>query len=165
MAQAAQDPGSAIPMIGASGAIGGILGAYLLLYPQARVLVLIPLGFFTQLIRVRAVFVLGFWFVLQLFSSAAQTAGTGGVAYWVARGRLRRRRSPDRRLPKARISASRRQARPFAADRRQGPGAARRPLGIGGALSKPIGSERWLRAPPASPKNGTDGCRGTHRKR
>ena len=82
MAQAAQDPGSAIPMIGASGAIGGILGAYLLLYPQARVLVLIPLGFFTQLIRVRAVFVLGFWFVLQLFSSAAQTAGTGGVAYW-----------------------------------------------------------------------------------
>lgn len=82
MAQAAQDPGSAIPMIGASGAIGGILGAYLLLYPRARVLVLIPLGFFTQLIRVRAVFVLGFWFVLQLLNSTASSAGAGGVAYW-----------------------------------------------------------------------------------
>ena len=53
-----------------------------MLYSHARVLVLIPLGPFTQLIRVRAVFVLGFWFVLQLFSSAAQTAGTGGVACW-----------------------------------------------------------------------------------
>ena len=68
MGPATQDPGSAVPMIGA---IGAILGAYLLLYSHARVLVLIPLGSFTQLIRVRAVFVLGFWFVLQLFSSAA----------------------------------------------------------------------------------------------
>ena len=67
--QVLQDPDSQIPMIGASGAISGVLGAYLLLYPRARVLVLIPLGFIAQLVRMPAGWVLGLWFVLQIGSS------------------------------------------------------------------------------------------------
>ncbi len=82
LAQAFQDPASTVPMIGASGAIGGVLGAYVLLYPQARVLVLIPLGFFFYTLRIRALYVLGFWFVLQFVSSALAGAQVGGVAYW-----------------------------------------------------------------------------------
>lgn len=82
LAQGFQDPNSAVPMIGASGAIGGVLGGYLLLYPKARVLVLIPLGFFTQLIRIPALAVLGFWFVLQFIQSALSSEVGGGVAYW-----------------------------------------------------------------------------------
>ena len=54
---------STIPMVGASGAIGGILGAYIVNHPKAKVLVLIPLGFFSQIIKIPAIFVLGFWFV------------------------------------------------------------------------------------------------------
>jgi hypothetical protein len=69
-------------MIGASGAIGGVLGAYLLLYPQARVLVLIPLGFFFYTLRIRALYVLGFWFLLQFLQSAMTAGQQGGVAYW-----------------------------------------------------------------------------------
>ncbi|MCZ6466985.1 MAG: rhomboid family intramembrane serine protease [Alphaproteobacteria bacterium] len=82
LAQGFHDPNSAVPMIGASGAIGGVLGGYLLLYPRARVLVLIPLGFFTQLIRIPALAVLGFWFVLQFIQSALSSGEGGGVAYW-----------------------------------------------------------------------------------
>ena len=82
LAQGFYDPSSAVPMIGASGAIGGVLGGYLLLYPRARVLVLIPLGFFTQLIRIPALAVLGFWFVLQFIQSALSSGEGGGVAYW-----------------------------------------------------------------------------------
>jgi rhomboid family protein len=82
LAQAFSDPSSTVPMVGASGAIAGVLGAYLLLFPRAHVLVLIPLGLFTQLIRVPALIVLGFWFLLQ-FVQGAMTAGqSGGVAYW-----------------------------------------------------------------------------------
>jgi len=80
LAQLALDPSSQVPMIGASGAIAGLLGAYLILHPKAHVLVLIPLGIFTQLIRVPAMLVLGLWFVLQLFNQA--TSGEGaGVAF------------------------------------------------------------------------------------
>jgi membrane associated rhomboid family serine protease len=68
-------------MVGASGAISGILGAYLLLHPHARVLVLIPLGFWSQLVRIRAVWVLGFWFVMQLINSALSDSSGGGVAF------------------------------------------------------------------------------------
>lgn len=82
LAQAFQDPTSVVPMIGASGAIGGVLGGYLMLFPHARVLVLIPLGFFTQLIRIPAVIVLGLWFVLQFVQSAMTVGQQGGVAYW-----------------------------------------------------------------------------------
>ncbi len=82
LAQALQDPSSIVPMIGASGAIGGVLGGYLLLYPRARVLVLIPLGFFMHLMRIPALAVLGFWFVLQFLQTALSGGEAGGVAYW-----------------------------------------------------------------------------------
>ena len=75
MTQVFMDTYSQVPMVGASGAIGGILGAYLINYPNARVLVLIPFGFFSQLIKIKALYVLGFWFILQFISSG------GGVAY------------------------------------------------------------------------------------
>jgi len=75
MTQVLIDTNSQIPMVGASGAIGGVLGAYLINYPNAKVLVLIPFGFFSQLIKIKALYVLGLWFVLQFISSG------GGVAY------------------------------------------------------------------------------------
>jgi len=82
LGQAIMDPSSTIPMIGASGAISGVLGAYLLLHPHARVLVIIPLGIFSQLMRLPALWVLGFWFVFQLLSSALAAKGQGGVAWF-----------------------------------------------------------------------------------
>lgn len=81
LAHAIPNADSAIPMIGASGAISGVLGAYLLLYPHAKVSVLIPLGFYSQIIRMPAMFVLGFWFIFQLISSAITTKTGGGVAW------------------------------------------------------------------------------------
>lgn len=81
LAQALPDPQSQIPMIGASGAISGVLGAYLLLYPHARVLVAIPIGFYITTVNLKAGWVLGFWFVLQLISSAASAGQQGGVAF------------------------------------------------------------------------------------
>lgn len=80
--QILQNPESQIPMIGASGAISGILGAYLLLYPHARVLVLIPLGFFLHMARIPAGWVLGLWFVYQILSSALTAQEGGGVAWF-----------------------------------------------------------------------------------
>ena len=67
-------------MVGASGAISGILGAYMLLYPRARVLVLIPLGFFSQLIYVPAVLVLGLWFLMQVLSGGMSLGTEGGAS-------------------------------------------------------------------------------------
>ena len=81
LAQALPNTDSTIPMIGASGAISGVLGSYLLLYPHARVLVLIPLGFYTRLVHLPAMAVLGFWFVLQLISTAFADPRGGGVAF------------------------------------------------------------------------------------
>lgn len=81
LAQALPNPDSVIPMVGASGAISGVLGAYLLLYPHARVLVVIPLGFLLYAPRVPAGFVLGFWFLLQLVSSLSASPDQGGVAF------------------------------------------------------------------------------------
>ncbi len=79
-------PGSEVPGIGASGAIAGVLGAYLLLYPRAGVLVLVPFFLFIPMV-IPAVVVLVFWFVIQLFQGtftlAAGLAGSGGVAFWV----------------------------------------------------------------------------------
>jgi membrane associated rhomboid family serine protease len=80
-AQALLSPGSTIPMIGASGAVAGVLGAYFLVYPHARVLVLIPIFFIFHLVRLPAVMVLGFWIVLQLISAGLADPGTGGVAF------------------------------------------------------------------------------------
>ena len=79
-AQALPAPNSTIPMIGASGAISGVLGAYLLLFPHARVLVAIPLGFVVQTVRMPAGAVLALWFVLQLLSNLF-ASGEGGVAF------------------------------------------------------------------------------------
>jgi membrane associated rhomboid family serine protease len=80
-AQALPDPSSQVPMIGASGAISGVLGAYLLLFPHARILVLIPLGFIMHSTRLPAMWVLLLWFGLQFLSSAMQGPGSGGVAF------------------------------------------------------------------------------------
>ncbi|HED52480.1 MAG TPA: rhomboid family intramembrane serine protease [Gammaproteobacteria bacterium] len=81
LAQALPDPNSTIPMIGASGAISGVLGAYLLMFPHARVLVVIPFGFYLHTTRIPAGLVLAFWFLLQLFSSATSSGQQGGVAF------------------------------------------------------------------------------------
>lgn len=81
LAQALPNPDSVIPMVGASGAISGVLGAYLLLYPHARVLVVLPLGFLLYSARVSAGFVLGFWFLIQLISSLNANPDEGGVAF------------------------------------------------------------------------------------
>jgi membrane associated rhomboid family serine protease len=80
--QIIQNPDSLIPMVGASGAISGVLGAYLLLYPHARVLVLVPLGFYATLVRIPALVVLGLWFLLQIISSAFAGPDEGGVAWY-----------------------------------------------------------------------------------
>jgi membrane associated rhomboid family serine protease len=87
LTQVAIDPTSTIPTIGASGAIAAVLGAYLVLFPRARVTTAVFLIFFYQLIEVPAVIVLGFWFVLQLFDGlgslgAMGAATTGGVAFF-----------------------------------------------------------------------------------
>jgi membrane associated rhomboid family serine protease len=79
------DPASTIPMVGASGAISGVLGAYLLLFPHAQVLVLIPLGFIVRTFYVPAWMVLGLWFAMQLLSggtSLGRPEGGGGVAFF-----------------------------------------------------------------------------------
>jgi len=80
-AQALPDVGSEVPMIGASGAISGVLGAYLLLFPHARVTVVIPIFIIIQTVRVPALFVLGIWFVMQLVSSVMAGDQQGGVAF------------------------------------------------------------------------------------
>jgi membrane associated rhomboid family serine protease len=84
--QVAFQPDSPVPMVGASGAIAGVLGAYLVLFPHARILALVPLGFFTQLTEVPAVLFLPLWFLLQLLyglaSLGVQTQLGGGVAFW-----------------------------------------------------------------------------------
>jgi len=81
LAQAIPDPQSMVPMVGASGAISGVLGAYLLLYPHARVLVAIPFGFYLHTMRLPAGIVLVFWFGMQFLSNLLTPAGGGGVAF------------------------------------------------------------------------------------
>jgi membrane associated rhomboid family serine protease len=78
------NPGSQVPTVGASGAIAAVLGAYLVLFPQSRVVTFIPLGFYMRLTVVPAIIVLGLWFVLQLFSGFMSMGGpdVGGVAFW-----------------------------------------------------------------------------------
>ena len=84
MAHIFTNPASQIPTVGASGAIAAVLGAYLVLYPQSKVLTIIPLGFFLRMTMVPAVIVLGLWFVLQLFSGVLSMGGpdVGGVAFF-----------------------------------------------------------------------------------
>lgn len=77
------NPGSTIPMVGASGAVSGVLGAYLVLFPRAKVLTLVPFGFYMQVIKVPAVFVLGLWIFVQILNGMI-TAGKGGGVAWFA---------------------------------------------------------------------------------
>jgi membrane associated rhomboid family serine protease len=105
MTQVLSIPNSTVPMIGASGAVAGILGGYLLLFPHARVLTLMFIFFFIRLVRLPAVIVLGFWFFVQLLSVSARAesnvaffAHIGGFVVGLILvkafqpGRLRRRR-------------------------------------------------------------------------
>ena len=80
-AQAIADPHSAYPIIGASGAISGVLGAYLVLFPRAKVLTLVLLPFFVTTLRVPAMALLLVWFAAQLLSDAAVAGGDAGVAF------------------------------------------------------------------------------------
>ncbi len=77
----AANPLSTIPLVGASGAIAGVLGAYFILFPRSRVLTLVPLGFFITFVHIPAVIFLAFWFLLQLFN-ATLAAGVQPVAWW-----------------------------------------------------------------------------------
>jgi len=72
---------SQVPTIGASGAIAGVMGAYMVLYPKSRILTLIPFFFFFPIVEIPAVFFLGIWFIFQ-FLSAAASGGQGGIAWW-----------------------------------------------------------------------------------
>lgn len=76
-------PGSSVPVLGASGAIAAVLGAYILFYPRARIVSLVPIFFFLTFLEVPALIFIGFWFVTQLFSGLASIgAQAGGVAWW-----------------------------------------------------------------------------------
>jgi membrane associated rhomboid family serine protease len=77
------DPGSAIPMVGASGAISGVMGAYLVLFPRVRVWTMVPLGFFFTNIALPAWVMLIYWMVLQFVGGlSSMGAEGGGVAFW-----------------------------------------------------------------------------------
>ena len=80
LSQALPEPNSQIPMIGASGAISGVLGAYVVFFPKKKIKVAIPLGFFLQILRLPAYVVLIFWFILQLINGANAGSG-GGIAF------------------------------------------------------------------------------------
>ena len=88
LAQTVTAPNSTVPMVGASGAIAGVMGAYFVLYPKSRIVALVPLFFFFQIIEVPAIFFLGIWFLMQFLSGvgsiaeATRGAPGGGVAFW-----------------------------------------------------------------------------------
>ncbi len=84
MAQALLDPLSPIPVIGASGAVAGVLGAYLIAYPQARVLALVPIIIIFTIMELPAVLFLAIWFLLQLFNGVASIGGTANAVAWWA---------------------------------------------------------------------------------
>jgi membrane associated rhomboid family serine protease len=93
VAQTVVDPDSRVPMVGASGAISGVLGAYLVLFPYARILTLVTFGFFIRFVYVPAVLVLGFWIVVQFLNGVLTFAATtaagragGGVAWFAHLG-------------------------------------------------------------------------------
>ena len=113
-------PGSPVPMIGASGAIGGVLGAYIVCWPRARVLTLVPFFYFIHLLELPALLVLGLWFVFQFLGGAASlgAAPGGGVAHWAHIGGFLAGVVLIKLLPARRGG---RPARPAAWRRRPGP--------------------------------------------
>ncbi len=86
LAQVLIDPTSSTPAVGASGAIAGVLGAYFIMFPRARILTLIPIFFFPWFVEIPAIYYLGFWFLSQLFSGFSSlnlvNQAIGGVAWW-----------------------------------------------------------------------------------
>jgi membrane associated rhomboid family serine protease len=88
LAQVVADPSSSVPMVGASGAISGVMGAYLVLFPSVRVFTLVPLGFFITSIALPAWVMLIYWAVLQFLGGVTSIAAeqTGGVAFWAHAG-------------------------------------------------------------------------------
>jgi membrane associated rhomboid family serine protease len=85
LAQTWARPDSPLPLVGASGAIAGVMGAYIVLFPRSRVLVLLPLIIYVDIIEIPAIFFLGFWFLLQLLGgvgSLTEEGTMGGVAFW-----------------------------------------------------------------------------------
>jgi membrane associated rhomboid family serine protease len=108
LAQVWWDPLSEIPLVGASGAIAGVMGAYLVMFPHSRVLVLVFFFFFLDIVEIPALLFLGLWFLLQLVSGVGSVDGSGAmIAYWAHIGgfvsgvagvfllRRRERESPD----------------------------------------------------------------------
>jgi membrane associated rhomboid family serine protease len=86
-AQTLVNPASAVPMVGASGAISGVMGAYIVLYPKVRVHMLVILGFFITRIAVPAYLMLGYWFLLQILGGVPTLGDDkGGVAFWAHAG-------------------------------------------------------------------------------
>jgi membrane associated rhomboid family serine protease len=87
LAQVAADPSSAVPMVGASGAISGVMGAYLVLFPRVRVFTVVPLGFFIQTMALPAWMMLIYWALLQVLGGVTSIgAEGGGVAFWAHLG-------------------------------------------------------------------------------
>ena len=88
LAQVFADPASEVPMVGASGAISGVMGAYLVLFPRVRVFTLVPLGFFITNMALPAWVMLIYWAVLQVFGGVTSivSAQSGGVAFWAHLG-------------------------------------------------------------------------------
>ena len=86
LAQVASEPASIVPMVGASGAISGVMGAYLVLYPTARVYTLIPLGLFATTMALPAWGMLIYWAFLQFAGGLTAVEGKGGVAFWAHLG-------------------------------------------------------------------------------
>jgi len=84
--QSVADLGSGVPMIGASGAIAGVMGGYLLLFPKAKIDVLFIIVIFFRIFAIPAWIVLGLWFAIQIFSGLAIPGDAGGVAYWAHAG-------------------------------------------------------------------------------
>lgn len=84
LAQISADPGSTIPTIGASGAIAGVLGAYFLWYPRARILTLVPIFLFISIVEIPAIYYLFLWFGLQLINGLVSLAMPGNVVAWWA---------------------------------------------------------------------------------
>lgn len=80
------DPSAMTPMVGASGAIGGVMGAYARLYPKAYVHTLVPIGFFVTTVAIPAVYMLGYWFLIQFISAIPALGGPAQIAFWAHAG-------------------------------------------------------------------------------
>jgi membrane associated rhomboid family serine protease len=158
MGQALSAPGSQIPMVGASGAISGVLGAYLLLHPRANVRTLIFFFPFIRLIYIPALVVLGLWFVMQVLGGLSTPGDQGGVAFWAHAGGFVAGAAliPFFKFAHVRLWASA-HSRAFKVEK---------PAGLADVASPRGPSGGWRTAPrrpsdgPASPRSAQPGGRG-----